>query len=221
MISASPHGKKEAAARFLVGGSDGSSRISFGWNRKLASKMLRQCDSAAKAAICFAYRCNASSHALAAAISASLQGEKRGSGSSRGSAQHDFSFASWGKKGSCGSLSRRRQRWKLTHQLWVESQTRIKDAQTVRFRSQSCHLFRLSLQRLLTRSRSCYFSFAAGGKKRKRLLARLSTGMISAMLYEKGKSAAFFFQKHKTAETLPYFTCSSPETAAACFTGFG
>jgi len=45
--------------------------------------------------------------------------------------------------------------------------------------------------------------------------------MISAMLYEKGKSAAFFFQKHKTAETLPYFTCSSPETAAACFTGFG
>ena len=92
------------------------------------------------------------------------------SGSSRGSAQHDFSFASWGKKGSCGSLSRRRQRWKLTHQLWVESQTRIKDAQTVRFRSQSCHLFRLSLQHLLTRSRSCYFSFAAGGKKRKRLL---------------------------------------------------
>ena len=68
----------------------------------------------------------------------------------------------WGK-GSGGSLSRRRQRWKLTHQLWVESQTRIKDAQTVRFRSQSCHLFRLSLQRLLTRSRSCYFSFAAGG----------------------------------------------------------
>ena len=79
MISASPHGgKKEAAARFLVGGNDGSSRISFGWNRKLASKMLKQCDSAAKAAICFAYRCNASSHALAAAISASLRGgEKR------------------------------------------------------------------------------------------------------------------------------------------------
>ena len=75
MISASPHGgKKEAAARFLVGGNDGSSRISFGWNRKLASKMLKQCDSAAKAAICFAYRCNASSHALAAAISASLRG---------------------------------------------------------------------------------------------------------------------------------------------------
>ena len=78
MISASPHGgKKEAAARFLVGGNDGSSRISFGWNRKLASKMLKQCDSAAKAAICFAYRCNASSHALAAAISASLRGGKR------------------------------------------------------------------------------------------------------------------------------------------------
>ncbi len=70
-----------------------------------------------------------------------------------------------GGRGSCGSLSRRRQRWKLTHQLWVESQTRIKDAQTVRFRSQSCHLFRLSLQRLLTRSRSCYFSFAAGEKR--------------------------------------------------------
>ena len=67
-------GEEEAAARFLVGGSDGSSRISFGWNRKLASKMLRQCDSAAKAVICFAYRCSASSHALAAAISASLQG---------------------------------------------------------------------------------------------------------------------------------------------------
>ena len=79
-----------------------------------------------------------------------------------------------GGKGSCGSLSRRRQRWKLTHQLWVESQTRIKDAQTVRFRSQSCHLFRLSLQRLLTRSRSCYFSFAAGGK-RKRLLTGSAT----------------------------------------------
>ena len=77
MISASPHGEKEAAARFLVGGSDGSSRISFGWNRKLASKMLKQCDSAAKAVICFAYRCNVSSHALAAAISASLQGGKR------------------------------------------------------------------------------------------------------------------------------------------------
>jgi hypothetical protein len=78
MISASPHGeKKEAAARFLVGGSDGSSRISFGWNRKLASKMLKQCDSAAKAVICFAYRCSASSHALAAAISASLRGGKR------------------------------------------------------------------------------------------------------------------------------------------------
>ena len=133
MISASPHGgKKEAAARFLVGGNDGSSRISFGWNRKLASKMLKQCDSAAKAAICFAYRCNASSHALAAAISASLQGGKEEA---------------------------------TPHGL--------------------------------------------------------STGMISAMLYEKGKSAAFFFQKHKTAETLPYFTCSSPETAAACFTGFG
>ena len=170
--------------------------------------MLRQCDSAAKAVICFAYRCNVSSHALAAAISASLQGE-RGSVSSRAQRQHDFSFAAGGKRkrlltrsrscyfsfaaggkeasphglsdsmisaslqwgrGSGGSLSCRRQRWKLTHQLWVESQTRIKDAQTVRFRSQSCHLFRLSLQRLLTRSRSCYFSFAAGGKKRKRLL---------------------------------------------------
>ena len=124
--------EEEAAARFLVGGSDGSSRISFGWNRKLASKMLKQCDSAAKAVICFAYRCNVSSHALAAAISASLQ---------------------WGKKEA------------TPHGL--------------------------------------------------------STGMISAMLYEKGKSAAFFFQKHKTAETLPYFTCSSPETASACFTGFG
>ena len=69
-------GEVEAAVRFLVGGSDGSSRISFGWNRKLASKMLKQCDSAAKAVICFAYRCSASSHALAAAISASLQGGK-------------------------------------------------------------------------------------------------------------------------------------------------
>ena len=99
MISASPHGgKKEAAARFLVGGNDGSSRISFGWNRKLASKMLKQCDSAAKAAICFAYRCNASSHALAAAISASLRGGKRGSDSSRAQRQHDFSFAAVGKK---------------------------------------------------------------------------------------------------------------------------
>ena len=98
MISASPHGgKEEAAARFLVGGSDGSSRISFGWNRKLASKMLRQCDSAAKAVICFAYRCSASSHALAAAISASLQGG-RGSDSSRAQRQHDFSFAAVGKK---------------------------------------------------------------------------------------------------------------------------
>ena len=146
-----------------------------------------------------------------------------------------------GGRGSCGSLSRRRQRWKLTHQLWVESQTRIKDAQTVRFRSQSCHLFRLSLQRLLTRSRSCYFSFAAWGEKgsgssraqrqhdfsfaaggkKEAPPHGLSIGMISAMLYEKGKSAAFFFQKHKTAETLPYFTCSSPETASACFTGFG
>ena len=106
----------------------------------------------------------------------------RGSGSSRGSAQHDFSFASWGKIGSCGSLSRRRQRWKLTHQLWVESQTRIKDAQTVRFRSQSCHLFRLSLQRLLTRSRSCYFSFAAGGGKEEATPHGLSDSMISASL---------------------------------------
>ena len=132
MISASLQGgEEEAAVRFLVGGSDGSSRISFGWNRKLASKMLKQCDSAAKAVICFAYRCNASSHALAAAISASLQGGKEATPHGR------------------------------------------------------------------------------------------SDSMISAMLYEKGKSAAFFFQKHKTAETLPYFTCSSPETTSACFTGFG
>ena len=120
-------GEEEAAARFLVGGSDGSSRISFGWNRKLASKMLRQCDSAAKAVICFAYRCSASSHALAAAISASLQGE-RGSVSSRAQRQHDFSFASW--RG-----------------------------------------------------------------KRKRFLARLSTGMISAMLYEKREICCIFLSK--------------------------
>ena len=98
-------GEEEAAVRFLVGGSDGSSRIRFGWNRKLASKMLRQCDSAAKAVICFAYRCNVSSHALAAAISASPHGGKEASphGLSDSmisaalyekiSAQHGFGFA--------------------------------------------------------------------------------------------------------------------------------
>ena len=93
MISASPHGEKEAAVRFLVGGSDGSSRISFGWNRKLASKMLKQCDSAAKAVICFAYRCSASSHALAAAISASLQGGKEEAAPREAQRRHDFSHA--------------------------------------------------------------------------------------------------------------------------------
>ena len=96
-------------------------------NAELASKMLKQCDSAAKAVICFAYRCSASSHALAAAISASLQGE-RGSVSSRAQRQHDFSFASW--RG-----------------------------------------------------------------KRKRFLARLSTGMISAMLYEKREICCIFLSK--------------------------
>ena len=152
-------------------------------------------------------------------ISASPHGGKV-EAAAHGRSDSMISASPHGGSGSCGSLSRRRQRWKLTHQLWVESQTRIKDAQTVRFRSQSCHLFRLSLQRLLTRSRSCYFSFATGGKE-EATPHGLSPGMISAMLYEKGKSAAFFFQKHKTAETLPYFTCSSPETASACFTGFG
>ena len=145
---------------------------------------------------------------------------KKGSGGSRGRSDSMILASPHGGRGSCGSLSCRRQRWKLTHQLWVDSQTRIKDAQTVRFRSQSCHVFRLSLQRLLTRSRRCYFSFAAGGEG-----SGSSRGSAQARFQpcfmKKGKSAAFFFQKHKTAETLPYFTCSSPETAAACFTGFG